>query len=203
MINWHCSPQTWSWHHSSVSHTRRCSSTQPLCTSASAPGTWGLWQPPLEPVLVMRWANPCNGLKAAADSNHKAILPLPLVTNWYSPLTSHTNRLPLCTQLHSCQCVGGSLCNCPSWWQSACLWSCPHVSVQLLAVSDSATPWTTAHQASLSITNSWSLLKLMSIESVMPSNHLILCRPLLLLPSIFSNIRVFSNESALHIRWPK
>ena len=65
------------------------------------------------------------------------------------------------------------------------------------------TPWTTAHQASLSITNSWSLPKLMSIESVMPSNHLILCHPLLLLPSIFPNIRVFSNESALHIRWPK
>ena len=58
-------------------------------------------------------------------------------------------------------------------------------------------------QASLSITNSWSLLKLMSIESVMPSNHLILCHPLLLLPSIFPSIRVFSNESVLHIRWPK
>ena len=65
-----------------------------------------------------------------------------------------------------------------------------------------ATPWTAAHQTSLSITNSWSLPKPMSIESVMPSNHLILCRPLLLLPSIFPNIRVFSNESALHIRWP-
>ena len=60
-----------------------------------------------------------------------------------------------------------------------------------------------AHQASLSITNSWSLLKLMSIESVMPSNHLILCRPLLLRPSMFPSIRVFSNESVLHIRWPK
>ena len=65
------------------------------------------------------------------------------------------------------------------------------------------TPWTAACQASLSITNSWSLHKLMSIESVMPPNHLIFCRPLLLLPSIFPNIRVFSNESALHIRWPK
>ena len=69
-------------------------------------------------------------------------------------------------------------------------------------VSDSATPWTAACQA-LSITNSWNLLKLMSIESVMPSNHLILCCPLLLLPSIFPSIRVFSNESLLHIRWPK
>ena len=70
-------------------------------------------------------------------------------------------------------------------------------------MSDSATPWTAARQASLSITNSWNLLKLMSIESVMPSNHLILCRPLLLPPSIFPSIRVFSNESVLHIRWPK
>ena len=66
-----------------------------------------------------------------------------------------------------------------------------------------ATPWTTALQASLSITNSWSLLKLMSIELVMPSNHLILCCPLLLSPSIFPSIRVFSNKSGLHIRWPK
>ena len=65
------------------------------------------------------------------------------------------------------------------------------------------TPWTAACQASLSMTNSQNLLKLMSIESVMPSNHLILCHPLLLLPSIFPSIRVFSNESALHIRWPK
>ena len=66
-----------------------------------------------------------------------------------------------------------------------------------------ATPWTAAHQASLSITNSWSLVKLMSIESVMPSNHLILFHPLLLPPSIFPSIRGFSNELVLHIRWPK
>ena len=66
-----------------------------------------------------------------------------------------------------------------------------------------AIPWTAAHQASLSITNFWSLLKLMSIESVMPSNHLILCCPLLFPLSIFPSIRVFSNESVLHIRWPK
>ena len=77
------------------------------------------------------------------------------------------------------------------------------VQVSHSVVSDSATPWTAAIQASLSITNFWSLLKLISIESVMPSNHLILCRPLLLLPSIFPSIRVFSNESVLHIRWPK
>ena len=66
-----------------------------------------------------------------------------------------------------------------------------------------AIPWTTARQTSLSITNSQTLLKLMSIELVMPSNYLILCHPLLLPPSIFPSIRIFSNESALHIRWPK
>ena len=77
-------------------------------------------------------------------------------------------------------------------------------SVQLLSrVRLFATPWTVACQASLSITNCWSLPKLMGIELVMPSNHLILCRPLLLLPSIFPSIRVFSNKSGLHIRWPK
>ena len=77
-------------------------------------------------------------------------------------------------------------------------------SVQLLSrVRLFATPWTAARQASLSITNFQSPPKLMSIESVMQSNHLILCRPLLLLPSIFPSLRVFSNKSALHIRWPK
>ena len=65
------------------------------------------------------------------------------------------------------------------------------------------TPWTAAYQTSMSITNTWSFIKLMSIESVMPSNHLILCHPLVFLPSIFPSIRVFSNESVLHIRWPK
>ena len=70
-------------------------------------------------------------------------------------------------------------------------------------MSDSATPWTTESQASLSITNSQSLLKFMSVESVMPSNYLILCHPLFLLPSIFPSIRVFSNESVLLMRWPK
>ena len=70
-------------------------------------------------------------------------------------------------------------------------------------VPDSATPWTAAHQASLSITNSRSLLKLMSMELVMPSNYLILCHPLLLLLSVFPGIRVFSSESVLRIRWPK
>ena len=79
------------------------------------------------------------------------------------------------------------------------------ISVQFSrsVVSDSATPWIVARQASLSITNSQSLLKLTSIESVMPSSHLILCHPLLILPPIPPSIRVFSNESTLHMRWPK
>ena len=78
-------------------------------------------------------------------------------------------------------------------------------SVQLSCsvVSDCVTPWITAPQASLSITNSWSLLKLMPIESVMPSSHLILCRPLLLLPPIPASMGVFSNQSTLCMRWPK
>ena len=82
------------------------------------------------------------------------------------------------------------------WWGCSVRLSCS-------VVSDFAIPWTAACQASLSITNSQSLLKLMAIESVMPSNHLILCCPLLLPPSIFPSIRVFSNESAVHIKWPK
>ena len=86
----------------------------------------------------------------------------------------------------------------------AALMNCQFGSVQSLSrVQLFVTPWTAAHQASLSITNSQSLPKLMSIESEMLSNHLILCHPLLLLPSIFPSIRVFSSESALHIRWPK
>ena len=82
------------------------------------------------------------------------------------------------------------------WWIRSSVQSLSHVWL-------STTTWTAAHQASLSITNSRSLLKLKSVESVMPSNHLILCRPLLLLPPIPPSIRVFSNQSALRIRWPK
>ena len=93
------------------------------------------------------------------------------------------------------------------WWKKDfLLWTTTiqFSSVQSLScVRLFVTPWTAARQASLSITNSRSLLKFMSIESVMPSNHLILCHPLIFLPSIFPNIRVFSNESALRTRWPK
>ena len=79
----------------------------------------------------------------------------------------------------------------------------PSIQFSHSVVSDSVTPQTVARQVSLSVTNSWSSFKLMSLESVMPSNHLILCHPLLLLHSIFPSNRVFSKESVLHIRWPK
>ena len=99
--------------------------------------------------------------------------------------------------------VGRSNDEDPGWERRA---GAPHL-VQFNSVASHVqlfvTPWTAARQASLSITNSWSLLKLMSIESVMPSNHLIPCHPFLLPPSIFPSIRVFSNESPLCIRWPK
>ena len=91
---------------------------------------------------------------------------------------------------------GGTLQSSDTYIQFRSVQSLSHVRLFV-------TPWTTARQASLSITNSQSLLKLMSIELVMPSNRLILWRPLLILPSIFPSIRVFSNESALRIRWPK
>ena len=93
-------------------------------------------------------------------------------------------------------CAWSKTCPWTSWFQFS--------SVQLLScVQLFATSWTVARQASLSTTNTWNLLKLMSIKSVMPSNHLILCQPLLFLHSIFPSIRVFCNESVLHIRWPK
>ena len=103
-------------------------------------------------------------------------------------------------RMDTCICTAETL-SWPPETITILLTSC---SVQLLScVRLFALPWTAAHQASLSITNSWTLLKLTSIELVMPSNNLILCCPLLLLPSIIPNIRVFSNESVLCIRWSK
>ena len=93
-----------------------------------------------------------------------------------------------------------------SAWNTWLCWKLPNCLSSVQALSHLwlfATPWSAAHQTSLSITNSQSLLKIMSIKSVMPSNHLSLCLSLFLLPSFFSSIRVFSNESALHIMWPK
>ena len=109
--------------------------------------------------------------------------------NWMSfPDTPDTFPSALCTALHPLHCPLRPLCL---------------FNTQFSHVSDSATPWTAACQASLSITSSWSLFKFTSIESVMPSSHLVLCHPLLFPSSIFPIIRVFSSESALHIRWPK
>ena len=118
------------------------------------------------------------------------------VEKWYQILT----RLPnYSIGLHSFRCR-------PVWSHSfICSYLLDNCFSSLQSLSRIwlfGIPWTAAHQASLSITNSWSLIKLMSIESVMPSNHLILCRPLLL-PSIFPSIRVFCNKSVLHIMWPK
>ena len=119
---------------------------------------------------------------------------LMLVGNYCAPylLSPQQERKPQanrCMLVYS-QCLANCLSTISSVQSLSCVW---------LFV----TPWTTAHQASLSVTNFWSPSIPMPTESVMPSNHLILCHPLLLLPSIFPNIRVFSNESALHITWPK
>ena len=111
------------------------------------------------------------------------------------------------------ECCCWSRANVGAWGRTGCVcyeWNVVVSSLKVRlsffscsVVSNSVTPWTAARQASLFFTISWSFLKLMLIESVMPPNHLILCRPLLLLPSVFPSIRVFSSESALHIRWPK
>ena len=111
------------------------------------------------------------------------------------PLFSRPSRIPFSPI---------STVQSPSWGSHNFPVLCQFSSVQLLSrVRHFVTPWIEALQASLSITNSWSSLKLMSIESVMPSSHLILCCPLLLLSLIPPSIRVFSNESILHMRWPK
>ena len=106
--------------------------------------------------------------------------------------------------VNSLWAIGQSLVRLCQWIDMMSCISLSFSSVQWLSrVRLSATPWIAARQASLSITNSLSLLKLTSIESVMPSSHLILCCPLLLLPQLLPSIRVFSNESALHMKWPK
>ena len=115
--------------------------------------------------------------------------------------------LSSCVFHYTLCCTYLTFIKCKSAYQYTCI--VPRTVPQLSSVQSLScvrlfvTPWTAACQASLTITNSQSLLKLMSIESVIPSNHLILCRPLLLPPSIFPSIRAFSNESVLRIRWPK
>ena len=126
---------------------------------------------------------------------------------WRIPWTDDTGRLLSlgCRELNTTErlCITGSLCCIPEISKTLLI-NYQFSSVQLLScVRLFATPWTAALQASLSITNSRSLLTLMSIEPVMPSNHLILCPPLLLPLSIFPSIRVFSDESVLCIKWPK
>ena len=125
---------------------------------------------------------------------------LMLIKSWLRCHLIRETSLPDCS-VHSIQHL--SVCF-PSLHLAPSCFLVQFSSFQLLScVQLFVTPRTAAHQTSLSITNSQSSLKLVSIESVMPSNHLILCRPLLLLPSIFPSIRVFSNESILGIRWPK
>ena len=131
-----------------------------------------------------------------ASFNSRYLLPHPKIFKRLDPCTSHLNISTVLTvpQPNKLSLATSSAQNAFYSLSSVQLLS----HVQLLAI-----PWTAAHQASLSITNSQSLLKFMSIELVMPSNHLILCRPLILLPSIFPKIRVSYNVPVLCIRWPK
>ena len=122
-----------------------------------------------------------------SPSTSHPILPLQVVTEHWIWAPSIIQQIPTGHLFYIWQCIRSVFSSVQS----------------LNRVHLFATPWTAALQASLSITNSWSLLKIMSIKSVMPSNHLILCHPLLLLPSIFPSIRIFSCESVLRIRWPK
>ena len=138
-------------------------------------------------------------------------------TNWFIRPSTHELKIMYCIALQDSPGIKTKQKQMnPQRQQSAFIflklhrhWFIPRsyqltfVIVQSLSCVLFVTPWTAAHQASVSFTISWSLLKLMSVESVMPSSHLILCHPLLLLPSIPPSIRVFSNESALRIRWPK
>ena len=137
-------------------------------------------------------------------------------TNWFIRPSTHELKIMYCIALQDSPGIKTKQKQMnPQRQQSAFIflklhrhWFTPRsyqltfVIVQSLSCVLFVTPWTAAHQASVSFTISWSLLKLMSVESVMPSNHLILCHPLLLLPSIFPSIKVFSSESALRIRWP-
>ena len=133
---------------------------------------------------------------------------------WTYTNSIHTHSLNSCPshqQAPSMQAICVFFLCCGCCYRKVCVFHLiSHVQFAIVVVVQSlnnvqlfVTPWTAVCQASMSFTISWSLLKLMSIELVMPSNHLILCCPLLLLPSIFPSIRVFSNESVLHIRWPK
>ena len=123
---------------------------------------------------------------------------------WWKPLENHSvwyNQKKWSILRTFKRIINILLSSVQNWIEKSHLSWVTSVQFSRSVVSDSATPWIAAHQTSLSMTNSQSLLKLMPIESVIPSNHLILCRPLLLLPPIPPSIRVFSNESVLYIRW--
>ena len=177
------------WCHPSISSsvTPFSSCPQSLPASGSFPVSW-------------LFASGGQNIKASASAS---LLPMN-IQGWFPSRSTGlifflTKGLSRVLQHHS---VKASILQCSAFFMVQLLH--PYSSVQSLSrVQLFATPWTTAHQASLSITNSQTPSKPMSIESVMPSNHLTLCYPLLLLPSILPSIRVFSNESALHIRWPK
>ena len=208
------------------SHLDYCKSCLivPLLKILPAPSPKYMLQTPGDPLRIMflPYPKPWEGYIHITLAWNPKSLPWPTGSTWsclWPPplrhfpvilpcllLTSHaSSSIPLTCS--ACSCVRAPLCRIlfPSIPPRLAL--LPHsqfISVQSLShVWIVEIPQTTVHQASLSITNSRSLLKLMSIQSVMPSNHLILCRPLLLPPSIFPSIRFFSNDSALHIRWPK
>ena len=145
-------------------------------------------------------------VKFAASASHESLLEMHNLRPHPRSTESESALLPKLQANHLCINIWEALVSKnPNSWEPSFIppWYTVQYSVQSLSyVQLFATPWTAVHQASLSITNSRSPLKLMSIESVMPSNCLILCHPLLLLPSIFPSIRVFSNESVLCIRWP-
>ena len=133
---------------------------------------------------------------------HFPMLDRPLLYFW--PLLPSVSIISKAQDLqdmaHTLKVKASFLLNCLT--KVLVFWCFSSVRFSHSVTSNSATPWTAAHQASLSLTHSRNLLKLMSINLVMPSNHLILCHPLLLLTSVFPSIRVFSSESVLHIRWP-
>ena len=167
-----------------------------VCTTISS-SSWFTARP-FHDVLAVECSvqgnQPLSGGSFQEHDHDSSLNSVPLSAGWSDPghLWWMTSQLP--SQKHSEEPSTDWMGGCHG--QFSLVQSLSHVRLF-------ATPWTAARQAYLSITNSLSLPKLMSIESVMPSNHLILCRPLLLLPSIVPNIRAFSNKSALCIRWPK
>ena len=171
-----------------------------LSDSSPAPHLWGLGcRGAGEAKVLWERAHPSG----TAAHTEWAVNRLSEGTPWWSPHSYRTVSVPVLLHSLCVPCLGHpQLPHMPLHFLLRC--SVQFSSVQLLScVRLFATPWTAACQAPLSAINSWSLLKLMSIQSVTPSNHFILCRPLLLPPSLFPSIKVFSSESVSCIRWPK